>query len=212
MKQLFLMLCICLFGPVCGQAQERMPHNYSVMLGGGVALPHVEGNREDFFARNGNRTGYDLMAEGRYYFSDYVAVGLQYDYLNMKDMPDKAHVHFVHPNFTLRYLFDNANAGLFCSLGVGYMDYQERVYNRGERFGHRYHKPYCGIAFAVGYEFHISSGVCGVLRADVLTADWFANPDARLFNTDGYDDGINHSLFKNNITFFNFCFALQIGR
>ncbi len=52
----------------------------------------------------------------------------------------------------------------------------------------------------------------GVLRLDMLTADWVANPDARLFNTDDYDDGIDHSWFKNNITFFNLGFALQFGR
>jgi hypothetical protein len=51
----------------------------------------------------------------------------------------------------------------------------------------------------------------GVLRLDMLTADWVANPDARLFNTDDYDDGIDHSWFKNNITFFNLGFALQLG-
>ena len=48
--------------------------------------------------------------------------------------------------------------------------------------------------------------ISGVFRADILTADWFANPDARLYNPDDYDDGIDHSWFKNNITFFNIGF------
>ena len=51
-----------------------------------------------------------------------------------------------------------------------------------------------------------------MIRCDFLTADWFANPDARLYNTDGYDDGVDHSWFKNNITFLNLGFALQFGR
>lgn len=51
-----------------------------------------------------------------------------------------------------------------------------------------------------------------MIRCDFLTADWFANPDARLYNTDGYDDGVDHSWFKNNITFFNLGFSLQFGR
>lgn len=68
------------------------------------------------------------------------------------------------------------------------------------------------ITFAAGYEFRISRKLSGMIRCDFLTADWFANPDARLYNTDGYDDGVDHSWFKNNITFFNLGFALQFGR
>ena len=34
---------------------------YSIIFGGGVSLPHVEGKRNDFFSQNGNRVGYDLM-------------------------------------------------------------------------------------------------------------------------------------------------------
>ena len=33
------------------------------------------------------------------------------------------------------------------------------------------------------------------------------NPDKRLFNPDGYDDGVNHHWFKNDIIFFNLGFA-----
>ena len=101
---------------------------------------------------------------------------------------------------------------LFLWFGIGYMNYQERTYKRGERNGHLFHKGYCGITFAAGYEFRISRKLSGMIRCDFLTADWFANPDARLYNTDGYDDGVDHSWFKNNITFFNLGFALQFGR
>lgn len=175
-------------------------------------MPHVEGNRNDFFSRNGNRAGYDIMAEGRYYFLPQFAVGVQYDYLRMARLPDKAHLHYVRPNITFRHLWSNGNQGAFLSFGIGYMDYQERIYKQNERNGHRFQRGYCGISFAVGWEFRITRKLSGMLRADMLTADWFANPDARLYNTDGYDDGIDHSWFKNNITFFNLGLAVQFGR
>ncbi len=211
----FLLLCLSLLpiGATGLLAQsECLPQNYSIIFGGGVSLPHVEGNRNDFFSKNGNRVGYDLMTEGRYYITPLFAAGLQYDYLRMARLPDKAHLHCIRPNITYRPLWSNGNQGLFLSFGIGYMNYQERTYKRGERNGHLFHKGYCGITFAAGYEFRISRKLSGMIRCDFLTADWFANPDARLYNTDGYDDGVDHSWFKNNITFFNLGFALQFGR
>lgn len=195
------------------QAQdEGLPQNYSIILGGGVSLPHVEGNRNDFFSKNGDRAGYDIMLEGRYYFLPQFALGVQYDYLRIARLPDKIHLHYIRPNITFRHLWSNGNQGAFLSFGIGYMDYQERTYKRGERSGHLFQRGYCGISFGTGYEFRIARQFSGILRMDMLTADWFANPDARLYNTDGYDDGVNHNWFKNNITFFNLGFAVQFGR
>lgn len=194
------------------QAQDYLPETYSIMLGGGVSLPNVEGNQNDFFSKNGNRPGYDLMLEGRYYFVPNFAVGLQYDYMRAARLPDKMHLHFIRPNITYRYLIGNGKQGVFLSFGIGYMNYQERTYTGDERHGHLFHKGYCGLAFAMGYEFHITRKLSGVFKADLLTADWVANPDARWSNPDGYDDGINHNWFKNNITFFNLGFAVQFGR
>ena len=82
----FLLLCLSLLpiGATGLLAQsECLPQNYSIIFGGGVSLPHVEGNRNDFFSKNGNRVGYDLMTEGRYYITPLFAAGLQYDYLRM---------------------------------------------------------------------------------------------------------------------------------
>ena len=195
----FLLLCLSLLpiGATGLLAQsECLPQNYSIIFGGGVSLPHVEGNRNDFFSKNGNRVGYDLMTEGRYYITPLFAAGLQYDYLRMARLPDKAHLHCIRPNITYRPLWSNGNQGLFLSFGIGYMNYQERTYKRGERNGHLFHKGYCGITFAAGYEFRISRKLSGMIRCDFLTADWFANPDARLYNTDGYDDGVNFPLYS----------------
>lgn len=194
------------------QAQDGLPEKFSVILGGGITLPHVEGNNNDFFSKNGNQTGYNLMAEGRHYFLPSFALGIQYDYLNAQHSPDKMHLHYVRPNIIFRYLWDNENQGAFMSFGIGYMNYQERTYRRGSRSGHLYQKGYCGLSLGMGYEFRIIRSLSGMFRADILTADWFANPDGRLFNTDGYDDGVNHSWFKNNITFFNLGFAVQFGK
>lgn len=214
MKQIpFLFLSLLSIGATGLRAQsECLPQKYSIIIGGGVSLPHVEGNRNDFFSKNGNRTGYDLLTEGRYYILPRFAVGFQYDYLRMAHLPDKAHLHSIRPTATYRHLLANGNQGVFLSFGIGYMDYRERTYKRHERNGHLFNKGYCGITFSAGYEFRICRKLSGMFRSDFLTADWFANPDARLFNTDGYDDGVDHSWFKNNITFVNIGFALQFGK
>lgn len=114
----FLLLCLSLLpiGATGLLAQsECLPQNYSIIFGGGVSLPHVEGNRNDFFSKNGNRVGYDLMTEGRYYITPLFAAGLQYDYLRMARLPDKAHLHCIRPNITYRPLWSNGNQGLFLS-------------------------------------------------------------------------------------------------
>ena len=52
----FLLLCLSLLpiGATGLLAQsECLPQNYSIIFGGGVSLPHVEGNRNDFFSKNG---------------------------------------------------------------------------------------------------------------------------------------------------------------
>ncbi len=51
-----------------------------------------------------------------------------------------------------------------------------------------------------------------VKRIDMLTANWFVNPDGRLYNPNpDYDDHKNHNWFDNDITFFQFSLALTFG-
>lgn len=207
--------CLLLALPDTVQAQsECLPQTFSIQAGSGLSLPCVDGNHNDFFNKNGNRPGYDLLLEGRYYFTPYFAVGAQYDYLRAACLPDKMHVHFIRPALTFRHLWSNGNQGAFFSLGIGYMNYQERTYQAGNRYGTFFQQGYCGLSFGIGWEFRITQQFSGVLRADMLTADWFVNPDARLWNPypDGYDDGINHSFFKSHITFVNIGFAIQFGK
>ncbi len=72
------------FVPItCLQAQEHLPEKISIILGSGITLPCVEENRTDFFNENHYRAGYDLMTEGRYYFTPRFATGLRYDYLRV---------------------------------------------------------------------------------------------------------------------------------
>ena len=183
-------------------------------MGGGLTLPYVDGNRNDFFNKNGNRAGYNLTTEGRYYFMPNFALGLQYDYLRIAHSPDKMHLHYIHPNITYRYLWSNGNQGVFpfiryrlYELRGAYIlpeKYQEKDFFSIEDIAA------CQSAWVTNSIFR--KKISGVFRADILTADWFANPDARLYNPDDYDDGIDHSWFKNNITFFNIGFAIQFGR
>lgn len=134
MKRLFILFTIFLsYASTTLQAQDNLPQNFSISLGGGVTLPRVEGNRNDFFSKNGDRAGYNLMTEGRYYFMPNFALGLQYDYLRVARLPDKMHLHYIHPNITYRYLWSEGNQGAFLSFGIGYMNYQERTYQRSER-------------------------------------------------------------------------------
>ena len=50
MKRLFILFTIFLsYASTTLQAQDNLPQNFSISLGGGVTLPRVEGNRNDFF-------------------------------------------------------------------------------------------------------------------------------------------------------------------
>ena len=182
-------------------------------------------NLDSFFEKNGNRLGYNLNMDSRFYFCEWFALGLQYDYNNIQKGKDKAHVHFIRPALTLRYVM-NRDA-LFFNLGVGLFNYQDRVYNINSRYNYysnNISKNYCGISFTLGYEFPITGNLSGSVRADIQTANWFVNDDFRLFNPDKigcdddyeycdkYDDGINHNLFKNDLTFCNFTFSLVFGK
>lgn len=150
MKRLFILFTIFLsYASTTLQAQDNLPQNFSISLGGGVTLPRVEGNRNDFFSKNGDRAGYNLMTEGRYYFMPNFALGLQYDYLRVARLPDKMHLHYIHPNITYRYLWSEGNQGAFLSFGIGYMNYQERTYQRSERNGISFQRGYCGLSFGM---------------------------------------------------------------
>ena len=49
MKRRFILLTIFLsYASTALQAQDNLPQNFSISLGGGVTLPRVEGNRNDF--------------------------------------------------------------------------------------------------------------------------------------------------------------------
>lgn len=126
------------------QAQDYLPQTFSVAVAGGLTLPHVEGNCNDFFSKNGDHAGYDLMLEGRYYFTPNFALGVQYDYLRIADLPDKMHLHYARPTITFRHLWSNGNQGAFLLFGIGYMNYQERTYQQGNRYGHLFKEDIAG--------------------------------------------------------------------
>lgn len=210
MKKLLLIILLTWTG-IRLEAQNYLPQNFSFAMGGGATIGLVEGTNNSFFDKHGKRAGYDLTAEGRYYFTSTVGLGLQYDYLNITKSLDQMNAHFIRPNLIIRYQYDDQHQAWFITLGAGYMDYRERTHQRRDA-SILYHKNYGGLSIGLGYEFSLFSGISGMLRADIITANWFVNPDKRLFNTDGYDDGVDHHWFKNNITFVNIGFAVQLGR
>lgn len=194
-------------------AQSTLPEKYGIIVGGGVSFPRVDCNNNDFFNKNGNHIGYNLSTEARFYFEDYIALGFKYDYIRSSKYNDKMHVNFIAPEVVLRYNFSDSRNGIFISLAPGYMDYEERIYDGYNVRGHNYEKGYFAFDIALGYEFVIAKGFNGMLKMDCLTADWGLNPNRRLYNPDpDYDDGEDHSWFKNNITFLNLGFAIQFGK
>lgn len=82
-------------------AQDYLPQNYSLIFGGGLALSAVEGNKNDFFSKNGDRPGYALMAEGRYYVTPNLALGAQYDYLRAACIIRSIATQYFSPNSLL---------------------------------------------------------------------------------------------------------------
>ena len=131
-------------------------------------MPYVDGNRNDFFNKNGNRAGYNLTTEGRYYFMPNFALGLQYDYLRIAHSPDKMHLHYIHPNITYRYLWSNGNQGVFLSFGIGYMNYEERTYQRNTKKGFLFNRGYfistlinmvINVPCSGFFDFHIKSNI-----------------------------------------------------
>ncbi|MGL5273212.1 MAG: hypothetical protein ACRC8J_06990, partial [Phocaeicola sp.] len=98
------------------------------------------------------------------------------------------------------------------TIGLGYMDYQERIYTQSVARGTYFQKGYCGFSLGLGYESRLAKALSLVCRIDFLTADWFANPNARVFNSTEYDNGENQYWFKNNVNFLNFSLALQFGK
>lgn len=205
---------------------QSVPEKYSIGLGGAASFSSARtGAQHSFFEKNGNRIGYALNLDSRYYLAEWAAVGMQYDYCNMQKNDDKVHVHFIRPALTLRYVM-NRDALTF-SLGIGYFNYQDRVRfqsNDYRLYSNKTSKGYCGLSFGIGYDFAISNSLGGNVHLDFLTANWFVNDDFRLYNPDKigcddeyeycdkYDDGVNHHLFKNNLTFINLGFNIVFGK
>ena len=146
------------------------------------------------------------------------ALGLQYDYLRVARLPDKMHLHYIHPNITYRYLWSEGNQGAFLSFGIGYMNYQERTYQRGERNGR--------ILFS---ERLLRSNFEWGLRVLILPRNYPTSVSCRYTHSrlvckprrmsfpmdyDYWMHGIRpHSWFKNNVKYLLLLgFAIHFGR
>ena len=205
--------------------QAQLPSKFAVLAGGGVSFPYVKAYEYDYYAQHGNLPGYNLQAEGRYYFSNdgdiALGVGLQFDYINNNRQGDKLHTYFGHPEFIFRLaLDDDQSNALFVNLGAGLMHYEEKMNpipdagNTYEKtYGHNFHRNYFAVGIGVGYEFSFAKGIGAVLRFDYSTAGIFWNKRARLIDIydNKYDDA-EHKWLKSNIQFFNFSIALEFGQ
>lgn len=204
--------------------QAQLPQKFAIIAGGGASFPYVKAYEYDFYAKYGNRTGYNLLAEARYFFrnEDQVAlgVGLQFDYINNNAHEDKLHAYFGRPEFILRLaLDDDEKQALFVSIGAGLMHYEEKMnpileaQNKYERtYGHHFHRNYFAVGAGVGFEFAITKGFGGMVRFDYSASGIFVNQRARLIDIygDAYDDA-EHKWLKSRMQFFNLSFALQFG-
>lgn len=189
----------------------HIPYKFAATVGGGLSIPDMNTGYNTFFSNHTNTAGLSLLAEGTYYFNENVGVGLQYNRSQCKADGDRMNMNFIGPKGTLRTVFANGKQGAFISLGLGLMNYNEKMYDLDSHYNNHnnYTKNYFAANLSLGYEFAIMPGVTGVLRADVLTADWFFNPNYDYFDDD-YDDHDN-PMFKNNVTFVNLGFALSFG-
>ena len=214
MRKLLVILILLCSATHHLNAQNELPSKFGLILGGGISMPLVDGNNNDFMSIHENRAGYIISAETRFYLSSAVALGFKYDYVRSSKYKDKMHVNFLAPEVVFRYNFNNGKSGVFFSIAPGYMNYEERMYDSRGSLDHNFQKGYFAADFALGYQFTASKSVNGMFKLNVLTADWGVNPDARLFNPDpdGYDDGEYHGWFKNNITFISLGFAIEIGK
>ena len=212
MKKVALLLLLIISGLTSINAQSHLPEKYGIVLGGGIGIPIIDSYDNSEY-ENWNRPGYLLSAEARLHFTENVACGFKYDYIRSKKGDNKMHVNFIAPEIVLRYNFDDSKKGVYFSIAPGYMDYEQKLYISGSRYGQNYQKGYFAIDFGLGYEFNMYRNVNGIFKLNFLTADWGVNPNGRLFNPDpDYDDGENHNWFKNDITFINLGFALQFGK
>ena len=197
--------------PTKAAAQDtHIPCKFAVAIGGGLSLPDVNAGYNTFFCDHPHRAGLSLTGDATYYINKNVGVGMQYNRSQFKAMGDKASINFIAPKGTLRYVDDNGKQGVFASLGLGLLNYHERMYNTripDMRSHSKYTKNYFAADISLGYEFAILPGVSGMIRGDVITADWFFNPNYRYSD----DEGEDNQMFKNNITIFNLSFALSFG-
>ena len=117
-KSIKKLICVSLFS-MCAVSlkAQNLPELYSIGVGGGLSASAAKTNASySFFEKNGNRLGYNLNMDSRFYFCEWFALGLQYDYNNIQKGKDKAHVHFVRPALTLRYVLNRSStSALVCS-------------------------------------------------------------------------------------------------
>ena len=210
---------------ICGVAKAQLPEKFAIIAGGGVSFPYVKQYDYDFYAKYGDRAGFNLLAEGRYYFTNEnplaLGVGLGFDYINHSAHGEKQNVYFGHPEFILRFAIDDDDkSALFCTLGAGLMHYEEKMdpfpdssNTYEKRFGHEFHRNYCGFGIGVGYEFDLAKGIGAMIRFDYSCAGIFWNNKARLVDIYGnpYDDA-EHKWLKSRLQFFNLSLALEFGQ
>lgn len=210
---------------MCSVVKAQLPEKFAIIAGGGVSFPYVKQYDYDFYWKYGDRAGYNLLAEARYYFTgeDELAlgIGLGFDYISHTSHGDKQLTYFGRPEFILRFALDDDNkSALFCNLGAGLMHYEEdmdpiiEAANKYERtYGHELHRNYFGVGVGIGYEFAIAKGFGAMVRFDYSCAGIFWNNKARLIDIYGnpYDDP-EHKWLKSRLQFFNLSFALQFGQ
>lgn len=222
MKKTVILATLLLTG--CMAAWAQLPEKFAIIAGGGVSFPYVKQYEYDFYSKYGDRPGYNLLAEARYYFSNddqlALGVGVGFDFMSHTRHGDKQNVYFGRPEFVIRLaLDDDETDALFFNLGAGLMHYEEKMSpiadaeNKFEKqYGHVFHRNYFGFGIGLGYEFALTKGVGAMVRFDYDCAGIFWNDRARLIDIYGnpYDDS-QHKWLKSRLQFFNLSLALEFG-
>lgn len=155
----------------------------TVTLFGGLGL--VAQSKNSFADRHPSTSIFFGTAAFHHYFSNPIALGLQYTFVGSHSGRDLLRGHFVAPSVTGRLLMDNGHQAVTFGLAPGYMHYGDKLRNdEGRRLVFR--KGYFAVDFNLGYDIALTRRLAFGLRMDVLTAAWKQNPEYRLFSNDKY--------------------------
>lgn len=210
MKQRWLAcLALASLQYAAASAQHVLPQRDCFAFGGGIMTGIGNGNG-DYMDVAGHPVCYLAEAGYKHYFVPYFALGANYDFITSKHGQDQLRCHFIAPTFTFRYLMDDNKHAFTITLGTGYFQYADRLY-QNRYVSSTFNKGYFGLSADLGYEFVILPKASIGVKATFLMADWHFNPDyTPKFLRSDKDEF--QSMFESNLLYASLSIVLQFGK